>query len=64
VGIIDIVINATGAVESVTIVEPTNPIYDRTVVAAAKNWAYRPARIDGTRVRFRKRIQITLSPEG
>jgi hypothetical protein len=32
------------------------------VLAAAKTWLYRPARLDSAPVKYRKRIQIALSP--
>jgi hypothetical protein len=60
-GILDVVIDATGAVESATILESVEPLYNRLLVAAAKNWMYRPARLDGTPVKYRKRIQVSLT---
>jgi outer membrane biosynthesis protein TonB len=33
------------------------------VLAAVKSWAFQPARLDGTPVRFRKQIQIVVRPE-
>jgi hypothetical protein len=60
-GVVDVIIDVTGAVESVTLIESIEPIYNRVLVAAAKNWTYRPARMDGAPVKFKKRIQFTLS---
>jgi hypothetical protein len=59
--IIEIVIDASGAVESATMLEEMDPLYNRLLLAAAKNWMYRPARVDGAPVKYRKRIQVTLS---
>jgi TonB family protein len=60
--IIDIIIDATGAVESATMGSPPNPAYDRLALAAAKTWLYQPATLNGTPVKYRKRIQISLVP--
>jgi hypothetical protein len=62
-GVVDLVISETGAVESATMAEPLDALYNRMVLAAAKNWLYRPARREGAPVKYRKRIQIALSPE-
>lgn len=61
-GTLDVVIDETGAVESAVMVTPVDPRYNGLVVAAAKSWQYRPATVDGVPVKYRKRIQITLSP--
>ena len=41
--------------------EGVEPLYNRLLLAAAKKWIYRPARLDGAPVKYRKRIQITLT---
>ena len=61
VGVLEIVIDANGSVESATLVQPTEALYDRRLLAAAKTWVYRPARLDGAPVKYRRRIQIKLS---
>jgi hypothetical protein len=61
-GVLEVVIDEMGSVESATMIEAIDPAYNRIVLAAAKTWAYRPARHDGTPVKFKKRIQITLNP--
>ena len=61
VGVLEVVIDPSGGVESATMVEPVEPLYNRLLLAAAKTWIYRPARLDGQPVKYRKRIQITLS---
>lgn len=60
-GVLEIVIDATGTVESATMLEGVEALYNRLLLTAAKNWRYRPARLDGTPVKYRKRIQITLN---
>jgi TonB family protein len=60
-GILEIVIDATGAVESAAMRVSMNAAYDKHAVAAAKHWRYRPATLDGVPVKFRKMIQVRLS---
>jgi hypothetical protein len=50
-------------VESAELTGGFEPAYNRMVLAAVKSWAFQPARLDGAPVRFRKRIQIVVSPE-
>jgi hypothetical protein len=61
VGVIEVVINETGAVESVALLQQIEPLFNKLLLSAAKNWAYRPARLDGVPVKYRKRVQIAVS---
>ena len=61
-GVLEVVVNAAGSVESVRLMEPVHPRYDSLLLSTAKKWQYQPARIDGTPVRYLKRIQISLTP--
>jgi len=61
VGVIDIVIDENGMVESATMVESVDPLYNRVLMTAAKSWLYQPAKRDGTPVKFRRRIQVNLT---
>jgi hypothetical protein len=63
-GIIEVVIDTRGAVESATLVSSINPSYDRIALGATKQWQYQPARLDGTPVKYMKRIQLNLVPGG
>lgn len=61
-GVIEVIIDTDGTVESATMLESMEPLYNRILLAAAKNWVYRPARLDGnTPVKYRKRIQVSLT---
>jgi tetratricopeptide (TPR) repeat protein len=60
-GVLEVVIDTMGAVESATMLEGVEALYNRLLLTAAKNWRYRPARLDGVPVKYRKRIQITLN---
>ena len=61
VGIIEVIIDTKGAVESAAMLESMEPLYNRLLLAASRSWTYRPARLDGTPVKYRKRIQVTLT---
>lgn len=61
VGVIEVVIDPSGGVESASMVQPSEPLYDQRLLAAAKSWIYRPARLDGAPVKYRRRIQINLA---
>jgi TonB family protein len=60
--IVQLVIDEKGSVESASMLTPLDPQYDRTVLAAARNWQYQPAKADGKPVKYQKRVQITLVP--
>ena len=62
-GQVEVIIDETGAVESATIVTSLDPRYNALVLGAAKSWRYRPATVDGVPVKFRKRIQMTVTPD-
>ncbi len=63
VATIDIVINETGGVDSARMVTALNPQYDRMALSAARSWQYRPATLNGTPVKYRKRLQLTVVPD-
>lgn len=60
-GVIEVLIDANGAVEAATMVLSVEPLYNRLLLAAARNWVYQPARLDGKPVKYRKRIQVALT---
>ena len=62
-GVLEIVIDSAGNVESARLLETVHPTYDPLLLNAAKKFQYQPAMLDGTGVRYMKRIQISLSPE-
>jgi TonB family protein len=60
-GLLEIVIDERGRVESAVMRAPVHPVYDAQVLAAAVEWRYEPARLGGVPVKFRKRIQINVA---
>jgi hypothetical protein len=61
-GVVEVVIGEGGTVESAAMVVPVTASYDKMVMSAATKWFYVPAMMDGKPVKFRKRIQITVTP--
>jgi TonB family protein len=61
-GVMRVVITVDGKVESATIVTAGHPAYDPLLVAAAKDWQYKPAMRDGQPVRYQKMIPFVLKP--
>jgi hypothetical protein len=57
-GVIEVIINEAGFVESAVIRTGIDPRYDRLVVAATRNWRYQPAMVGTTPVKFRKMIGV------
>ncbi len=62
-GLLEVVIDERGEVESAVMRLPVDQAYDKTAVAATKSWRYTPATLSGVPVKFRKVIQITLEPQ-
>ncbi|HXH05900.1 MAG TPA: hypothetical protein VNI83_04845 [Vicinamibacterales bacterium] len=60
-GLLEIVIDERGRVESAVLRAPVHPVYDAQLLAAVVEWRYEPARLDGVPVKFRKRIQINVA---
>ena len=60
--VVELLVDESGAVESAAMLSPLDSSYDKAVVAAAKNWQYEPAKVNGKPVKYQKRVQITLVP--
>jgi TonB family protein len=59
-GVVEIVIDESGAVEGATMRVSVNPYYDRLLLEAARGWRYRPATLKGEPVKYRKSVQVTV----
>ena len=60
-GVIEVIIDETGAVEQALIRVPLNAAYDRQALLAAKSWLYQPAMMNGKPVKFRKAVQVNVA---
>ena len=61
-GVVEVVVDETGIVESAALRQAVNPQYDAIVLGAAKTWLYKPASLNGVPVKYRKMIQVVLRP--
>jgi hypothetical protein len=61
-GVLEVLVDINGTVESAMMRVSINPQYDRMATTAARAWQYQPATVDGTPVKFLKRIQVSLVP--
>src|SRR6185312_10422423 len=61
-GVLEVVIDENGRVTSAMMRGLSVPGYDRQAIAAAQTWRYRPATYNGAPVKFRKYIQVSLTP--
>lgn len=60
-GVVEFVVDETGAVQSPMMLVGIDPTYDPMVMTAAKKWTYQPATVDGKPVKFIKRLTISVS---
>ncbi|HEY2150324.1 MAG TPA: hypothetical protein VGH34_05925 [Vicinamibacterales bacterium] len=61
-GLLEVVINENGGVDAAVVSRTVFPPYDRALLAAAKTWQYVPAKRNGQPVKYRKLIEVVLSP--
>ncbi|HWW85782.1 MAG TPA: TonB family protein [Vicinamibacterales bacterium] len=59
-GLIEVVIDETGGVESATMRASVSSAYDAAAMTAARAWHYKPAMLNGAPVKYRKIIQISV----
>ena len=60
-GILEVVIDEKGGVESAIMRVPVNSAFDAMVLAAARTWRYRPAMKDGRPVKYMKRLGVNTT---
>jgi tetratricopeptide (TPR) repeat protein len=61
-GLMEIVIDETGKVESAVMRTPVHHVYDPLALNAARSWTYKAATRNGVPVKYRKLVQITVRP--
>ena len=59
-GLLEVVIDETGAVESAAMLTSIDPTYDRLAVQAARSWQFQPAALNDVPVKYRKTIYIDI----
>jgi TonB family protein len=59
-GILEVLINENGEVESAVMTDSVTSGYDRLVLAATRTWRYKPASANGHPVKYRKMVQINV----
>ena len=62
-GILDVLVDETGAVQASEIRQPTHPSYDALLLNASRGWTYWPATKNGSPVKFRKLILVSVTGE-
>jgi TonB family protein len=63
VAVIEVVIGPEGRVLEARLQKTLNPRYDQLLLAAARNWTYRPAMRDGKPTPFVKAVRVELSQD-
>ena len=61
-GSLKLQIGADGRVKTATMVKPSHPLYDATLLGVAKTWRYKPATQDGANIESERIITIRLRP--
>jgi hypothetical protein len=59
-GLLEVVIDEQGRVIGLTVRLSLHPMYDPLLVAAAREWRYKPAMARGVPVKFKKVIQVSV----
>jgi hypothetical protein len=59
-GVLDLVIDEQGRVASIALRMRVHPVYDSVLMNAAREWKYKPATFNGTPVKYRKLLQISI----
>lgn len=59
---LELIVDASGAVESAALSAPIHPDYDPVLLSAARSWTFRPARLGGRPVLWRTAVAIQLAP--
>ncbi|MGH9312502.1 MAG: energy transducer TonB [Vicinamibacterales bacterium] len=62
-GLVRLIIDETGKVESVTLLRAIHTSYDAALLRAAQNWTFTPALKDGQPVKYAKVIEVQLQAQ-
>lgn len=61
-GTLEVEINEAGNVVGARVLQSVHALYDPLLLAAARDWQYVPARIDGRPMAVRKLVEVVLKP--
>jgi TonB family protein len=61
-GAVEFVVDENGTVVQAAIAQPMWLPFDRSLLAATRDWRFRPATLGGTPVKFQQRLSISLEP--
>jgi TonB family protein len=61
--LVDVVVEPTGTVGAVRVLESAGSILDTAVADAVKAWTFEPARVEGKPVRVRWQFRHTFRPK-
>ena len=62
-GVVQVVVDESGNVESARMVESLADFYDAGLLEAARSWRFKPAQRAGQPVKYRKLVEITMRPQ-
>jgi TonB family protein len=60
-GVVEVVVNEQGTIDAARMTISIEPRYDERVLSAARKWLYKPATVDGTPVKFLRRVRVVLA---
>lgn len=63
-GILTLVINERGTVETASLATSLSPLYDDNLLAAVRRWKFRPATKDGVAVSYRMTFPVVIADGG
>lgn len=61
-GVLAVVVNELGTVESAALVQPMSPLYDADLLVAARRWRFLPATRNGVPTPYRLMIPVVIGP--
>ena len=62
-GVVEVVVDESGNVETSRMVESLADFYDAGLLESARSWRFKPAQRAGQPVKYRKLVEITMRPQ-